>query len=268
MILRRGISLLVGAALLLYLGYAALIYWHHTWFLYPFLPNQLQAPGFAVSRVTVPDARSLPVQVSKGAPGAPTILYFMGNVGALDLYGAMLRHHQSKGRSVVAMPYRGGGGVQGTPSEVILKSDALAVFDALPDLVGEGPVILQGHSLGTGLAMYVAAHRPVQGMLLTAPFYRMCEVMADVSHLPACSIPGIERWDSAALTDKVTAPILILHGELDKLIPINQGQQLARSMPNADFLTIEAAGHTDLFKSDPYIEMIDGFVDKIAQPDL
>lgn len=266
MILRRGILLLIGAAVLLYLGYAALLYRNHAHFIYPFLPNQFKISGFESTRVLVPDARSLPVQVSAGEAGAPIVVFFMGNIGALELFGAMLKHHQSKGRTVVAMPYRGGGGVPGSSSEETLKRDALAVFDALPELTSGGPVILHGHSLGTGLAMYLATIRPIDGVLLSAPFYRMCEVMADATHLPACTMPGVQRWDNAALTGEVTAPTLILHGELDRLIPIDQGQRLARSMPTADFYAIEGAAHTDLFKSSPYLDLIDQFVDKVSDP--
>lgn len=266
MILRRGILLLIGSAVLLYLGYAALLYRNHAHFIYPFLPNQLKIPGFESTRVAVPGARSLPVQVSAGDAGTPTVLFLMGNVGALELFGAMLKHHQSKGRTVVAMPYRGGGGVPGSSSEDTLKRDALAVFDTLPELTSGGPIILHGHSLGTGLAMYLAANRSVDGILLSAPFYRMCEVMAKATRLPACAMPGVQRWDSAVFTDAVTAPTLILHGELDKLIPIDHGQRLARSMPTADFFAIEGAGHTDLFKTPPYLEMIDQFFDRVSSP--
>lgn len=266
MSLRRGILVLVSAIALLYSGYGALIYWHHEHFLYPFLTNQLKLSGFEPSRVRIPDARSLPVQVSKGEDGAPIVVFFMGNVGSLELFTPMLRHHQSKGRTVVAMPYRGGGGVVGHSSETTLKRDALAVFDALPDLVGTGPIILQGQALGTGLAMYVAANRSVDGMLLSAPFYRMCEVMARVSRLPLCYMPGVQRWENAALVDKITVPTLILHGENNRIIPIDQGQHLARSMPTADFYAIEAASHTDMFKSKNYLALIDTFIEKVTQP--
>lgn len=264
--LRRGITCLIGCAALLYLGYAALLYRNHAHFIYPFLPNQLKISGFESTRVLVPGARSLPVQVSVGDAGAPTVLFFMGNLGSLEVFGAMLKHHQSKGRTVVAMPYRGGGGVPGSSSEETLKRDALAVFDTLPELTSGGPVIMHGHSLGTGLVMYLAANRSVDGILLSAPFYRMCEVMAKATHLPACEMPGVQRWDSAVFADAVTAPALILHGELDKLIPIDHGQRLARSMPTADFYAIEGAAHTDLFKTPPYLDLIDQFVDVVASP--
>ncbi|MGH1412137.1 MAG: alpha/beta fold hydrolase [Pelagimonas sp.] len=260
----RRLGWLITAFALLYLGYASLMIWLHPRFIYPFYPDTFSASGFKAFDVAVDGAEPLPVQVARGRKGAPTVVYFMGNVGSLKLFRAMLEHHRAAGRHVVAMPYRGGGGVPGEPSESTLKRDALAVFDALPKLGVSGPVIVQGYSLGTGLALQVASHRKLAGVILAAPYEKMCQLMTAASFLPACILPGVQRWDSAALAPAVSDPVLILHGNKDALIPMSHGQNLAQLLPDARFVKIDGAGHTNLFGTKPYLAKIDAFISQVS----
>ncbi len=258
--MRRRMRRLLLTLGLIYLAYASLMVWLHPRFIYPFYPDRLSAQGFEEVAIPVQGAEPLPVQVARGPKGAPTVLYFMGNVGSLELFRAMLDHHRRAGRNVVAMPYRGGGGVPGHPSETILKRDALAVFDALPDLVSGGATIVQGYSLGTGLAVYVAAERQVDGVILAAPYEKMCQLMTTAAYLPACFLPGVQKWDSAALAVSLDERVLILHGNKDALIPMDHGVRLSGQIKNATFIKIDGAGHTNLFGTTPYLDEIDAFV--------
>ncbi len=258
----RLTGIVLAAAACLYLFYAVAMIWVAPRFLYPFDQRGFDGQGYRLVEVAVAGADPLPVQVLDGPPGAPVVVYFMGNVGALELFRAMLDHHRDKGRSVVAMTYRGGGGTPGRPSEAVLKRDALAVVDALPGLVPPGPVYLQGYSLGTGVAMHVAARRDVEGVLLAAPYDRLCDLLAAASWLPACWLPFLDHWDSASEAAAVTAPVLILHGTEDALIPVAQGERLSGRLANATFRRIEGAGHADLFGTPPYLDLIDGFLQR------
>nr|WP_245216404.1 alpha/beta hydrolase [Sagittula salina] len=160
------------------------------------------------------------------------------------------------------MGYRGGGSLPGEPSETALKTDALAVADALDRLVpGHGPVVVQGYSLGTGLAVHVAAERAVDGLILAAPYARICELMAAQSGLPACLIPGIDRWRSLRDAPRVTEPALVLHGRLDHLIPFDHGERMARALPRGRLVPVEQGGHDDLMDHAPYLVKIDTFLD-------
>jgi len=195
----------------------------------------------------------------------------MGNIGALGYFAPMLDHHDGQERQVVAMGYRGGGGLPGFPSEAALKADALAVFDALPDILGRSPdrVVAQGYSLGSGLAVHLAAHRPIAGVVLSAPYARLCDLMATASGVPACLLPWVQTWRSDQEARHVSASTLILHGDRDSLVPLSQGRKLAASMthPDADlrFVVVAGAGHTDLLTTAPYLTEIDTFIDAIAR---
>lgn len=258
--LRSLLFKLLGA----YVVYAIAMILLHPGFIYPFDQRGFEGEGYREVLVEVPGADPLPVQVAQGQSGAPVILYFMGNLGALELFRPMLDHHKDQGRWVVAMPYRGAGGVPGEPSEQGMKRDALAVFDALDEIVTEGAVVVQGYSMGTGLAMYVAAERPVDGVILSAPFDRLCGLMAKRALLPACYLPFVQKWDSLADAGDVDAPVLVLHGDRDELIDIARGRRLAEALAGSTevaFQVIPGAGHSNLFGADGYLPTIDAFIE-------
>lgn len=144
-----------------------------------------------------------------------------------------------------------------------MKADALAAYDWLTDQ-HDGPIVVHGYSLGTGLALHVAAHRPVSAVVLDAPYMRMCELMARASYLPACVLPGAQRWDSTVDVPDVTAPVLIQHGSADQLIPISHGERLAQLMRDSampvKFAPISGATHDNLPVQPGYAARIDGFL--------
>lgn len=262
--IRRAMLTLVALALGVYAAYAVLMIWLHPRFIYPFQQTPFASTGFETTLIG-----DVPVYVHRGAVDAPIVLYFMGNAGAISLFSPMIDHHAQAGRTVVAMGYRGGGGLPGSSSETSLKSDATHVFEnlstALPD--SEGPVLVHGYSLGTGLALYLAATQKVDGVILSAPYARMCELMTAASYLPACLLPGVQKWDSMALTPAVTADVLVLHGDADGLIPFAHGERVAQALSDGQttsrFVRIPGAGHADLMDYAPYLSEMDSFIGEL-----
>ena len=158
-----------------YVAYAVAMIALHPRFIYPFQPDSRVLSGF--SRVALPGGIS--VQERKGA--GPIILYFMGNVGSLSYFESAFQAHLAADRHVIALEYKGGSGLPGQPSEKVLKHDALVAADYA--LGFDKPLIVQGFSLGTGLATYVAANRSVAGVILTAPYERLCGLMSSRAFL-------------------------------------------------------------------------------------
>lgn len=232
---------LAGASILLalYLVWAALMVWAHPRLIYPFFQDRTDLPGFRQVTEVMPDGTEIAWQVSDGV--GPTILYFMGNAGALNAFGPSLARHQSAGRRVVALEYRGGAGRPGVPSEAALKADALRAADHA--LAYGDPVVVHGYSLGTGLAIHVAARRKVAGAVLEAPYSRLCALMARAAYLPACHMPFVQRWDTLADARDVVAPVLMLHGAEDRLIPPAQADALDAALAASRRVIVDGADH-------------------------
>ena len=269
---RVGVGL-TGLLVLIYLGYGSAMTLLHTRYIYPFSPEPFTAPGFQSHEIAVAGTTPLTVYVHQSArPDAPVVVYYMGNLGALGLFQTIFDLHIAHDRTIVAMTFRGGGGQAGVPSETGLKADALATFDALPQLVAptHGPVFVQGYSLGTGLALHVAARRTFAGLILDAPYARLCEVMAARAWLPACLMPFVQKWDSLADATGLTMPVLIQQGTADQTIPVAQGMKVAAAIGAGGgqvwFQPLPGGLHNNLLDVPPYVAVLNGFIDSGKLP--
>ena len=242
----------------------------HRSHIYPFVGDPFDIAGFSPEMVTVPDAPELAVQVFRADdPAAAVMIYFMGNVGSLQLHRLPLARMRDAGFHVVAMPYRGGGGVPGRSTEARLIADALAVFDWTQGWA-QGPLVLRGYSLGTGLALAVAAGRDADAVILTAPFTRMCTLVAREIVLPACLIPGVDRWDSLSWAAEVIEPVLLLHGDADQVLAQAMAESLARELREAGApvtMVWIAGGDLDTQDADPaYDAAVTDFMAQLGGP--
>lgn len=128
-------------------------------------------------------------------------------------------------------------------------------------------MIAQGYSLGTGLALHVAARRAPDGVILSAPYQRLCRLMAARGRVPACLLPGVQKWQSDRDAAKIGLddfPVLILHGTEDQLVPLTEGRRLNESFVSTsgdpEFVEIPGAAHNDLMSFPVYLKAIDAFV--------
>lgn len=220
--------------------------------LYPFDPTPAVSPHFErVAHQSHDGLRLVGWRHLPADPAAPTVVFFMGNAGTLAAFEPLLELHRRAGHGVLAMGYRGGGGLPGKPSEAALKADALAFFDALPSLAGPGRtargVHLHGFSLGAGLALHVAAERDVRSVILEAPFTRACDVLEVRSQgrIAACDARGFDSWENAALMPRVAEPVLVVSGDADTLIPPPLGAEMGRraEASGGAFVSVPGAGH-------------------------
>ncbi|MEO0913122.1 MAG: prolyl oligopeptidase family serine peptidase, partial [Pseudomonadota bacterium] len=252
----------MGRLFLLYSAYVLALSFAFGTFVYPFDPEPFVDPDWTQRSIIAPDGTEIPVAMRQGDRAAPVLLYFIGNGGSRRFFRTPLNRFADAGFTVVTMAYRGGEGVPGLKREATLKSDALALYDQLGDVLGFEPRVVhaKGYSLGTGVAAHVAAEREVGSLLLLAPYDRLCRLMGQRSYTPACQIPWIDRWDSAALMEEVTAPVMIVHGRADELIPVAYGERLAAAAEAAgrDVTAryFDGVGHSGFLRTTAYDEMI------------
>ena len=197
-----------------------------------------------------PDGARIVNWYAAAAPSNPTLLYFHGNGGNLAARADRIAAFQDSGLGVFMMSYRGYSGSTGSPSETKNVADALAAFD---DLVRRGvpanAIILYGESLGSGVAVQVAAQRRAAAVVLDAPFTSLADVGARVYPFLPVHQAIADKYDSRSRIADIACPLLIVHGELDQVVPHDMGRQLfdAAKQPK-DFASIANAGHSDHYE--------------------
>jgi fermentation-respiration switch protein FrsA (DUF1100 family) len=156
----------------------------------------------------------------------PVVLYFQGNAGGLNLRAGRFAWLTADGTGLLALCYRGYGGSTGKPTEDGLIRDARAAYDFAAARYPAQRLVLWGESLGTALAIALAAERAVGGVMLDAPF-------TSAADIGAAAYPFVPvRWfmkdpfRSDLRIAKVSAPLLVLHGERDRVVPIAFGEKL------------------------------------------
>jgi fermentation-respiration switch protein FrsA (DUF1100 family) len=208
----------------------------------------LAALGVREVSVTTADGLSLLSWYLPPRDGRPVIAYFHGNGGHIGYRAERLRWFAHYGYGALMLEYRGYGGNPGSPSETGLHSDGAAALDFLASHgIPSNRVVLYGESLGSGVAVRLAAQREVAGLILEAPFTSVAEVAQyHYSFMPAAAMIW-DRFDSLSWIGKVKAPILFLHGERDRVVPIRFGRALFDAAPEPkEFWSAREAGHETL----------------------
>src|SRR5262249_5671534 len=121
-------------------------------------------------------------------------------------------------------------------------------------------IVIHGESLGSAVAVELAARRPCARVVLEAPFTSAAQVAGTV--LPLIGPLLISSFDSKAKIGRTRAPLLIIHGDRDEVIPYRMGRELYDAAPEPkSFWTVEGAGHNDLVETagDHYCERLAAF---------
>ncbi|OAN53781.1 alpha/beta hydrolase [Magnetospirillum moscoviense] len=185
-------------------------------------------------------------------PDRVTIVFYHGNSGTIADRAAKARRLLDAGHGVLLAGYRGFGGNPGNPTEAGLVMDGRA---ALHWLIGKGipqsRIVLYGESLGTGIVTRLAGElEDLAGVILEAPF----TCLPDLA--PSYLLPGLarllmaDRFDNRVQIGAVTAPLLLLHGELDDLVPASMGKEIlgrAQSAREKHGLFLPETGHNDIW---------------------
>ena len=175
------------------------------------------------------------------------VIYFGGN--AEEVSGQISDAAHLAPWSVASFNYRGYGESQGKPSETALNSDALEIYDQLAARkdVDVKRIVVMGRSLGTGVAVHVAANRPVRAVMLVSPFDSLRSIAQ--REYPYVPIGWLLKhpFDSAALAPQIKAPLLVLSGGRDRLIPSANSKRLVDAWAGpSQWQTIVGTGHNDI----------------------
>ena len=177
----------------------------------------------------------------------PVFLYFHGNGASLRWRVDRFRALTADGSGLVALSYRGYGGSSGRPTEAGLVNDGEAAYGFTRARYQPVRIVLWGESLGSGVAVALATEHPVGHLVLEAPFTSAADVGAGHYWFVPVRLLMKDQFRSDLRIGKVTAPVLVLHGDRDRVVPIALGERLY-DLINAPkrFVRFPGAGHEDL----------------------
>jgi len=177
----------------------------------------------------------------------PVVLYFHGNGASLRWRVERFRELTADGMGLVALSYRGYGGSSGSPSEAGFIADANAAYAFAVARYPAQRIVVWGESLGTGVAVALAAEQPVGHVVLESPFTSAADVGAERYWFAPVRLLMKDQFRSDLRIGKVTAPVLVLHGDRDHVVPFVFGERLY-AMINApkQFVRFPGLGHNDL----------------------
>ncbi len=215
----------------LYLGLGAILYFTQRSLMY--FPDTTHTPP---AQAGLPEAEEVTLTSSDGerivawhvAPrdAKPVIIYFHGNGGSLRYRVERFRKLIKGGIGLVAIDYRGYGGSSGSPSEAGLIADADAAYAFAATRYPAPQLVVWGELLGSGVAVDVATEKPIGRVILEAPFTSAAAVAAMRYWYLPVGLLMKDQFRSDERIAKITAPVLILHGLRDRIIPYAMGERL------------------------------------------
>ena len=238
---------------------------------------QAKGTGSALGRVGAAMGASHDEVGSAADKDVPLIIFFNGN--AMTVYGAeaLYEHMARLGAEVVVYDYRGYGFSEGMADVEAFRGDALAIYDKVVREYPGRRVVVYGYSLGTAMATHVAAERRVGGLVLAAAFASAQEelpVFARRMGLSAEEIAALTPDEGARIAfDEVAmvreagqrnagAPLLMLHGRDDTLVPMAQGREVFQASPVKEkkFVEIPGADHRETVFSEGAFRALGAFL--------
>ena len=156
-----------------------------------------------------------------------TILFFHGNAGSLENRIHKLNHFGEMDINFLIIAWRGFSGNKGKPSEKGLYEDGISAINWLLNKgVEEQNIIIYGESLGTGVATHLSQYRNFAGIILETPFTSMIDAAkAFYPYIPV-SLLLKDRFDNKNKIKNINSPLLVMHGEVDQIVPFSMGQKI------------------------------------------
>ncbi|MGY4474046.1 alpha/beta hydrolase [Bradyrhizobium sp. USDA 3364] len=244
---------LLIAALVVYLGGLVVLYVKQREMLFPIPPVGRTAPaaaGLAEAEehvLTTDDGEKVIVWHVPAKPGRDVVLFFPGNGDFLAGRVARFKGIIADGTGLVALSYRGYAGSSGSPSEQGLLQDAAAAYAFTTARYRAEQIVAWGFSLGTGVAVPLAAEHPVGRLILEAPYTSTADVAGEHFWYVPVTLLMRDQFHSDRRINGVTAPLLIMHGTNDPVIPIRFGERLfGLAHEPKQFVRLPGGGHDDL----------------------
>jgi fermentation-respiration switch protein FrsA (DUF1100 family) len=239
----------------------------------PALPPELAARGVREVRFSTEDGLELAAWHWPAREGRPcsdlTLVVFHGNGGHRGWRADWYELLNATGAGVLALDYRGYGGNPGSPSEAGLYRDADAAVAWAREHVG-GRLVFLGESLGGGVAVEMAARHAPAGLILENAAATLVDIAKQAYPWLPVSLLMRDRFAAERRMRKIACPLLAIHGEADRVIPLALGRRLYDAAPGPKtWVPVPGAGHGEhvaVLGAEEYLRWIGGFLASLGTP--
>ncbi len=224
--------ILVTIVTLCYLLIVIFVYFNQRNLLYhPFENNYTtDEANFSYEEVFIPTSSGKKLKAwfhKKDLKQNKTLIFFHGNAG--DLRNRIYKLNLIKNFDInfLIVAYRGFSGNKGSPTEDGLYQDARDALDWLnkQEIIDE-QIIIYGESLGTGVSVEVAQNKKFAGIILESPFTSMVDAGKHYYFYLPVSLLLKDRYESLNKLKNIKIPILVMHGEKDRIVPFHMGKKI------------------------------------------
>ena len=250
----------LGFPVLIYLFQERLIF-----FPQPLAQDPLKAnPGAAIEEISLVSSDKVRLHgwLVKAAPApapAPILIYFGGNAEEVSWLAATAGRYA--GWSLLLFNYRGYGRSEGKPGEAQLFADALQIYDYAAGRAQGGRVAVMGRSLGSGVAVHLAARRPLAGVILVSPYDSVENVAKGIYPFLPIGLMLKHRFDSLSLAPGIKTPLLGLVASDDRVIARPHSERLYAAWGGRkQWREIRPADHYSLAGEPDYWRAISAFL--------
>lgn len=188
-----------------------------------------------IVQFTVPDS------VCRGV-----VLYFHGNRKNIERYAPFAANFTRHQLEVWMIDYPGFGKSTGDRTEAIMYADAIEVYKMAAARFPRDSIIIYGKSLGTGVAAKLASMRDCKRLILETPYYSIDALLQHYAFLYPVSLLTTFHFPNGDYVQRIHAPITILHGSADEVVPFKQSLRLQKANPEIEVVRIEKGKHNNL----------------------
>lgn len=212
-------------------------------------PEEAGLDGVEEVEISATDGTMLVAWQASAKEGKPTILYFHGNGANAANRAPRIAAIGRDGYGVFYLNNRGYGGSGGRPTEENNVADAIAAYDYLVERgISPEQIVVYGESLGSGQAIRLAATRRVAAIVLESPLTSTVEVAQTTYFWLPLRLLITDQYNNERNIRSVTAPVVVLHGEQDRVIPVEMGRRVYQAANEPKKIeSFPNGGHVDLF---------------------